>query len=156
MWLNEATPDGAVAEAPTGALRARLRRREDADVTQPAAALTCTSCRGSLLPVVYGYPSSQMWQAQERGELMLGGCTREPAQARFRCPECYDPWNEEASTVDADQRLPAPPATGPGPAACSDCGAAILAGELVLIRRDVDGVRTYAHRDTCRLTTNNG
>ncbi len=46
------------------------------------------------VPVVYGYPSSEMFEAYERGEIRLGGCVVEDESPEFECPSCHAalPW----------------------------------------------------------------
>jgi hypothetical protein len=41
-----------------------------------------------MLPIVFGYPSSAMFHAAERGEFVLGGCVLEPGHPTHRCAAC--------------------------------------------------------------------
>ena len=37
--------------------------------------VVCPKCRsGRTAPILYGYPSHEAFEAEERGELILGGC----------------------------------------------------------------------------------
>ena len=36
------------------------------------------ACRAHALPLVYGYPGTELFEAFERGEVLLGGCIIEP------------------------------------------------------------------------------
>ncbi len=41
-----------------------------------------------MIPVVYGMPGPEMWEARERGEILLGGCCPGPFDPRSVCPRC--------------------------------------------------------------------
>jgi len=43
----------------------------------------------ALVPVVYGYPSSEMLQRAQRGQVVLGGCLVGPVTGV--CPHCHWP-----------------------------------------------------------------
>ena len=49
-----------------------------------------------MLPVLYGMPGPELWEASERGELIIGGCMAEAALVRCECG---------ATGYDADGRL---------------------------------------------------
>ena len=34
----------------------------------------CQRCGGTVLPIVYGFPTHAAFEAAEKGELILGGC----------------------------------------------------------------------------------
>lgn len=36
--------------------------------------LRCPICNGKVVPIVYGEPSCELFEAAERGEVVLGGC----------------------------------------------------------------------------------
>ena len=37
--------------------------------------VVCPKCRSDrTVPILYGYPSHEAFEAEERGELILGGC----------------------------------------------------------------------------------
>jgi hypothetical protein len=46
----------------------------------------CTNCDAQALPIVYGLPGSETFEAVERGEVAIGGCM--PAPERWACPAC--------------------------------------------------------------------
>lgn len=48
----------------------------------------CDVCGGPLVPVRYGYPGAELFDAAERGEVALGGCRRYDGQPRHRCLRC--------------------------------------------------------------------
>ena len=63
-----------------------------------AADARCPTCPRQMLPVLYGYPSGDMFDAAERGLIILGGCM--PGEARYRCPSCDDPWSSQVGFGD--------------------------------------------------------
>ncbi len=61
----------------------------------------CPDCgRRSATPIGYGYPSHEMFEAAERGELVLGGCLVEPASPIWCCARCGRKWGVPPSTID--------------------------------------------------------
>jgi len=58
-------------------------------------------CGGSpATPVVYGYPTRELIESAERGEVILGGCIIEADQPRRLCPGCA------SSLSDSDDEDP--------------------------------------------------
>jgi hypothetical protein len=49
---------------------------------------SCPRCGGSIVPVAYGFPGPDMWEAAERGEIVLGGCMVRIGQPTVRCTSC--------------------------------------------------------------------
>lgn len=45
-------------------------------------------CGGRLVPITYGYPGHEMWEAADRGEIVLGGCVVFDEQPTARCSAC--------------------------------------------------------------------
>ena len=41
---------------------------------EPVEREVCAQCGGPVLPVLYGFPSKEGFDAADRGEVMLGGC----------------------------------------------------------------------------------
>jgi hypothetical protein len=41
--------------------------------------------------ILYGYPSSEMFEASERGEIILGGCLVGPESPAYECRACRAP-----------------------------------------------------------------
>ena len=63
----------------------------------------CPSCGSTdAIRIEYGYPSSELAEAAERGEVILGGCLIWPEAPDFECRGCGSalPW--VASDHDAD------------------------------------------------------
>ncbi len=50
----------------------------------------CPNCGGQALPILYGLPSIEAIEAQERGELFLGGCV--VRDQNMLCRTCGDSW----------------------------------------------------------------
>jgi hypothetical protein len=50
----------------------------------------CPSCGGPMLPIVYGYPGIETREAEQRGEIVLGGCTVGPGMPVVSCRACGD------------------------------------------------------------------
>lgn len=63
-----------------------------AGVTPPRrgeASSRCPECGGStIVPVVYGYPSPEMFDAAARDEISLGGCIAHAESPTWRCTGC--------------------------------------------------------------------
>jgi hypothetical protein len=41
-----------------------------------------------MLPIVYGYPGIETREAEQRGEIVLGGCTVDYGMPAFSCKRC--------------------------------------------------------------------
>ncbi len=52
----------------------------------------CPHCGGQALPILYGLPSPEAIEAQERGELSLGGCRTKVEN--MLCRTCGDRWHQ--------------------------------------------------------------
>lgn len=49
----------------------------------------CPECgRAAIVPVVYGYPSPEMFDAAARDEISLGGCIAYSESPTWRCTGC--------------------------------------------------------------------
>jgi rubrerythrin len=59
----------------------------------PADERICPRCGATvtLLPILYGYPSHETFEAYERGEIQLGGCVVTDDDPEFACPACDAP-----------------------------------------------------------------
>jgi hypothetical protein len=54
----------------------------------------CPDCPGAptAVPLVFGLPDVETFEARDRGEVVLGGCMLKPGpQPRWACPECQNP-----------------------------------------------------------------
>jgi len=52
----------------------------------------CPACGGKLIPILYGTPDHKAFQASERGELVLGGCTIMGDEPQLQCAACKKPY----------------------------------------------------------------
>jgi hypothetical protein len=54
---------------------------------------TCPECQtDDTVPIVYGMPSPEVFEAAERGELAIGGCAVEPDNPHWFCRACEHRW----------------------------------------------------------------
>src|SRR4051812_39705026 len=61
----------------------------------------CPDCPGAPqgIPLVFGLPSFETFEAAERGEFVLGGCVMDPGPTpRWACPHCQEPLGWDAGT----------------------------------------------------------
>ena len=59
----------------------------------PKRKVICPRCGSSNgVKIVYGYPSSKMWEEAERGEISLGGCCVSPNDPTRCCNDCDYNW----------------------------------------------------------------
>ena len=52
----------------------------------------CTFCGGRVVPVEFGMPTDSTFEAAERGEVILGGCSIPFPTPERRCAECGHEW----------------------------------------------------------------
>ncbi len=53
----------------------------------------CPKCNEKAgVPIVYGHPTEDAWEAAQRGELAIGGCMREWDAPKWRCLACNHGW----------------------------------------------------------------
>ena len=55
----------------------------------------CPACGSTdAVRIEYGYPSFEMGQAADRGEIVLGGCVVGPESPDYECRNCHAllPW----------------------------------------------------------------
>src|SRR5262245_25742174 len=65
----------------------RPRMNEERSEVAKGTAL-CPACGGRLVPILYGLPSPEGFDAAERGEVALGGCTVTGNNPQLRCASC--------------------------------------------------------------------
>ena len=49
---------------------------------------TCPKCGEKLIPIVFGMPSSELFEAEKRGEVILGGCEVFEDGPDYHCKKC--------------------------------------------------------------------
>lgn len=60
----------------TLSVHTQIMSSRNGDLAEDSGDMTrCSECGGPLLPVEYGFPGSEMFEAAARGEIVLGGCT---------------------------------------------------------------------------------
>ena len=68
---------------------------DDASVTTQTQTRPCPQC-GSVeaLRIMYGYPTTEAFEAAERGDIALGGCVVGPESPELQCRGCAAalPW----------------------------------------------------------------
>lgn len=71
---------------------------------EAANARPCPRCGAEItpIPIVYGLPTHELFEAAERGEVQLGGCMVGDESPEFQCKACQAalPWS-----TDAGQRI---------------------------------------------------
>ena len=53
----------------------------------------CPECGSAeVVRIVFGYPTSEMFEASDRGEVELGGCCVEIDDPEWHCKDCEHRW----------------------------------------------------------------
>jgi hypothetical protein len=68
-------------------------------MTPPASAPSCPTCGQDGVPIAYGLPSVQMWEAAEAGQIALGGCEVWDGMPDWRCPQGHE-WRDGEDVAD--------------------------------------------------------
>jgi hypothetical protein len=78
-----------------------------ANVIGVQAGRICPQCgREDSVPLVYGLPSAELFEAAERGLVGLGGCMVLPGgDPEFRCRSCGAEWGRESDPTADEQAL---------------------------------------------------
>jgi len=48
----------------------------------------CPNCGSKMIPIVYGMPSSDLFEEAEQGKVFLGGCMEEVNPPVYHCNKC--------------------------------------------------------------------
>ena len=48
----------------------------------------CPHCGGKVVPIIYGEPTQEAFEASERGEFVLGGCCINELSPDWECLRC--------------------------------------------------------------------
>ena len=52
----------------------------------------CPTCGATdAIHIVYGYPPFELWEAEQRGEIVMGGCVIGPESPDYECRSCGAP-----------------------------------------------------------------
>ena len=66
----------------------------------------CPRCGMDLLEIVYGLPNSELFEAEQRGEVILGGCCLFGDDPRYYCKNCDLNFSSDLKESDeADRSL---------------------------------------------------
>ena len=61
-------------------------------MTTQSPARPCPTCGSTdAVPILYGYPTNEAFEASERGEFVLGGCVVGEESPDFECSGCGAP-----------------------------------------------------------------
>ena len=55
-------------------------------------------------PIMYGFPSMEMFTLAERGDIALGGCLVEMDQPNWYCSNCEHEWLESGDDAENELR----------------------------------------------------
>ncbi len=54
----------------------------------------CPKCgSNSIVPIAYGLPEQALFEAADRGEVVLGGCEFSPDAPNRHCKDCAHDWH---------------------------------------------------------------
>ena len=54
----------------------------------------CPHCGSiNIRPIVYGYPSPELWEEEIKGKVKLGGCCISETQPKYYCNDCEESFN---------------------------------------------------------------
>lgn len=59
----------------------------------------CQKCRAPMLPILFGMPTHEAFEASERGEVILGGCCVTGNDPDWQCPTCGATLPENAEAL---------------------------------------------------------
>lgn len=60
--------------------------------------IRCPGCSSPrVVPIVFGYPGHEMFEAAERGEIELGGCVVTYSDPKWTCVTCGARWGVSTS-----------------------------------------------------------
>ena len=66
-------------------------------------AAQCPRCDGELLPILWGMPTLEDWEAGQRGEVYIGGCIVPDAPwPRWTCAACGIRITDDGAEEPAD------------------------------------------------------
>lgn len=68
-------------------------------MTSRKTTLNYPRCGTRGVPILYGLPSHEAFEAEERGELVIGGCM-DDASVDLGCPKCDETWDSGGQMED--------------------------------------------------------
>ena len=70
-------------------------------IQNDAAPTACPACAAEApVRIAYGYPTGDMFEASQRGELALGGCVVESDSPTWACRACGHRWGGPPTRID--------------------------------------------------------
>jgi hypothetical protein len=70
-------------------------------IQEDLAPTVCPACGADApLRIAYGYPTGDMFEASERGEMALGGCVIRSDSPTWACPACGHRWGGPPTRID--------------------------------------------------------
>jgi rubredoxin len=64
----------------------------------------CPSCgKKAAVPIAYGFPGPGMWDAVDRGEIILGGCVISPGMPNMSCLSCGWRYNSLSESPEIEE-----------------------------------------------------
>ncbi len=61
-------------------------------VSSGDATSSCPVCGGDGLEIIYGFPTQELFEAAQRGEVALGGCIVGGEMPTTECRSCNHTW----------------------------------------------------------------
>lgn len=59
----------------------------------PKKVSTCPKCQSkNIAAIVFGFPSPEMIEGEDKGDIVLGGCCVEVDDPEWRCKDCEHEW----------------------------------------------------------------
>lgn len=66
----------------------------------------CPKCGEKLLEIIYGTPGPELFEASERGEVILGGCCLSGNDPKYHCKNCNMDYSRDLKkTYEPDPRV---------------------------------------------------
>lgn len=60
----------------------------------------CPKCGKNLVEIVYGMPAPELFEAAERGEVILGGCCFSGDDPKYHCKNCNIDYSRDLKKAD--------------------------------------------------------
>ena len=63
----------------------------------------CPKCGNNLTEIIYGMPAPELFEAAERGEVILGGCCLSGDDPKYHCKKCKVGFSRDLKKEYKDQ-----------------------------------------------------
>jgi len=57
--------------------------------------MKCPKCGGEAVEIIYGMPTHELFEAEQRGEVVIGGCLVSGDDDNWQCKKCGYSWKGE-------------------------------------------------------------